>query len=184
MFDIRFFIYVIIQLSAYTLYRLPVTHIIVSGDPLTQPGQAGIYDTLAHVQLIQHIPDPPAQAFINDIFDRMFRLPVQKVFDIHDPHRYHAEEGILVYDALIDRGWLQDHHGTVSHIRLILIQTGPRSLGQSIHRKDRYLLPAYDLPISFRQMIHHLRHIDAPYTTVVFFHIFQIILAYGKMQAD
>ena len=98
-----------------------VPDIIVAGYPFAQARKAGINYTLAHVELIQHIPDAPAQVLVDYVLYGILRLSVQEILYIVYRHGDYAEEGLLVNDALVYGRRFHDHHSAVSHVLIVLL---------------------------------------------------------------
>ena len=91
------------------------------GQPFGNAVGAGVDHPFVDIQLIQNVPNLPAQFLIDHIFNGVFRMGVQEGFQIRNAAGDGGEEGVLVYDPLIHRGRLEADQGLIPHILVVLL---------------------------------------------------------------
>ena len=109
------------QIKSRTVSGLSL-FVVMSCDPSGEAVQAGVDNPLVYVELVQDIPELPAEGFVNDVFDGFDGGLLQESRDIVYSGGDDGKEGILVDDPLVHGRGLQADKGPVAHVLIIVPQ--------------------------------------------------------------
>ena len=79
------------------------------GQPFGNAVHSGIDNSVVNIELIQNISEVPAQISMDNIFNGVLRIVIQKLFQVSNSFGKNGKKGILVYDPLV-KGWEFNDH--------------------------------------------------------------------------
>ena len=151
--------------------------------PVGKAVKTGIDDPFCDVLVVQHIADPPAEFFFNNVTAGQLGPFFQKSRYIDHLRWNDGKKGILVDNTRIQGRRFNDDHGTVLHIPVVLFQT-VTDLADHTDGKDSGIVFFNDGPVFFGQHIVEFVDVNAPDHGVSLVHHFQIALCRREMQGD